>query len=310
MAEHNEPRRKRSGSHFATPGSGSHVNWGSDKGSGKKGTHARRSHSSSHVVHTAAGSVSGSDHLSTTSADELNPYDSAAPRAVPASSTSSFDTLSPGEGAVVTTRDTAAEAADAARNSYLEQGTGSMRLTGKNRPKVESHGSGAAGAGRIAVIVILVAILFVGAVFVFRNILNQPAQEEEEASTLVSEDQVDVGEDFEYNGYTYSVTQQGDGTYALVRESGGDTLVLMQLTGTPATLIFSNGVFYVPESTETSWDIMCYTLGDGSMPTQYVDADGNTVGGDAALDSVTYEDGVITLTDVGGNTTMVDITSD
>jgi hypothetical protein len=310
MAEKNQSKRRRSGSHFASPGSAPHTNWGSERDRKATSSHSRGSSSSrsSRVAETAEGPTRGSSHLATSTADELNPYDSSAPRAVPTESASSFDTIAPGEGAVVTTRDTASEAADAARSTFHEQGTSSMRLTGKNRPHVKQRSSGGAGAGRIAVIVIVIALVFGAAVVFFRSVLNQPSQEDEE-STLVTEGQVDVGEGFDYGGYTYSVTEQGDGTYALVRESEGDSLVLMQLSGTPVTLIFSNGVFYVPENTSSGWDIMCYTLGDGSMPTQFTDADGNPVGGSELLDSATYSDGTITCKDEGGQTTTVQLDS-
>jgi hypothetical protein len=307
MAETNAPRRRRAGSHFAAPGTSAHFSWDSED----SGDDAYGEPREAYGRHDAAGAASyATSSIPSIDDDgaEASPYDARAPRAVPVGSDSSFDTISAGHGAVVTTRDTAAEAAGAARDSYLEQGRGSKRLSGRNRPEVRHSSSQGPGAGRIAVIVILIALVLVGLVFVFRGLFSGTQDERPATTELVSETQVATDDAFDYGGYSYSLATQDDGTVALVRTSdGGSPTVLMQLSGTPVALIFANGVFYVPENLSSGWDVMCYTIGDGSIPTQYADSDGNPVGGTSQLASATYDSGVITCMDVDGQTTTLQV---
>ena len=109
-----------------------------------------------------------------------------------------------------------------------------------------------------------------------------------------------------FDGYDYCVSQREDGGYSFERVTGQEPLSLVDLPGTPIGLLFYNGTFYMPENLEDgTWDVMCYTLGDGSMGTPYMGEDGEPIGGEGELASASIEgDQLVVATDAGEEATL------
>lgn len=316
MASETNKPHKRSGAHFAS--SPSPVE-DSAAASSADTPRRRRSHASSSravsaapfasTSHRAAAGFGSGVSRSSAGLDEVS-ADTGAPRpiGVDPAATGAFKTLSAGQGAVITTRETAGAAASAAR-SNLESDSTSMRLTGGNAPRVNRRRAGLKtdkrlflGLGIAAVVVI--AILFV----LFNNAYNSTSPTSsttgESAQTQVAADQT-----ISYGGYTVGLSRQADGKYALTRlaEGGDKPLVITELEGTPVSLVLYNGVYYVPENLDGTWDVICYVMGDGSIPTQLADSSGNPITGDGSLASVSLEGARLKLTDAQGKLTSTSL---
>lgn len=282
---------RRGGSHFAQPGDAPANNW------------TRRAPADDNYTAPAARSYSASPARGARFADDDRPA------SVPTAAAGSFGTIRAGQGAVVTTRDTASEAANSARATFEAQGTGSFRLTGANRPQVKAQDRTAKGGGiRFVIGVIIAAVALLGGGFFLVHHFFGQTEEPEETSTLVEQTQVSTTEGIDYGGYVYSIAEQ-DGHYVLARTAAGSTepLTLVELDGEPLTLVLFNGVFYMPENLNPGWDVYCYTMGDGSVPFKLADMDGNEVGGSGTLESAALEDNRLVLTETGGASQTIEL---
>ena len=234
------------------------------------------------------------------------PLDADAPRpiGVDPSETGSFTRLGSGEGARLTTRDNATEAREAAVIS--REHVGDRRLRKASRPQVASHQTKTKGNRRLFVglgiaVVVVIALGF----FLLHGILNTIDKQPEKPSQ-VEQTQVPTDQPITYNDATYRIAQQDDGTYALTRAYGdGEATALFTLSGTPVQLVLCNGAIILPENLDGTWDVIAYTLGDGSVPVQVADKDGNPVSGEGSITSVALEGTVLHVTADSGS---VDVT--
>jgi hypothetical protein len=228
------------------------------------------------------------------------------PIGVDPSVTGSFQRLSSGQGAVIPTRDNAASAAEAARSS-LQAAPRPRVSTGRAPRPVQRIQTDR----RLFVVLGIVAVVIVVVLFVlFRNAYESTGSDAA-STTQVEQTQVSADSTVDYGGYVYGVAEQADGTYALQRTAEGSStpLVLAQLDGTPVALVLYDGVFLVPQNrSDSTWDVLCYVMGDGSIPTQLIDADGATVGGSGSISSATLDGSNLLLTDAGGKQTKADLT--
>ena len=121
---------------------------------------------------------------------------------------------------------------------------------------------------------------------------------------------VDLAQDdatgIEYDGYVYTTRESG-GQYSFVRttEDGSEPLELFKLEGTPVSIVLYDGAFVVSENTAAGWDVMAYMLGDGSVASALVGADGNPVAGEGALVSATLDGDDLVLETQDGTTLSV-----
>jgi len=234
------------------------------------------------------------------------PLDADAPRpiGVDPSETGSFTRLGSGEGARLTTRDNATEAREAAVIS--REHVGDRRLRKASRPQVASHQTKTKGNRRLFIglgiaVVVVIALGF----FLLHGILNAVDKQPEKPSQ-VEQTQVPTDQPITYNDATYRIAQQEDGTYALTKAYGdGEATALFALSGTPVQLVLCNGAIILPENLDGTWDVIAYTLGDGSVPVQVADKDGNPVSGDGSITSVVLEGTVLHITADSGS---VDVT--
>lgn len=237
--------------------------------------------------------------------------DSTAPRQS-AAPVDSLQTLSAGQGARVTTRDNAAEAADIARDR-AERRSRNRRLSGRNRPEYGTKPQRKPAnlksvllviAGVVGLFVILAIVAFV----TFLGAQDNP-QPQEPAASVEEPQQVQTTADgsVTYQGVSYSLEATGDGTYAVVAsDSKGNKTQEFTVNGTPVSLILYNSVIVVPENkSDGTWDVVAYTIGGDSEPVAVADSSGNAVTGTGTISTATLDGSVVHVTDSTGATTDV-----
>lgn len=237
--------------------------------------------------------------------------DGSAPRqsAVPAGS---LKTLSAGQGARVTTRDNASEAADIARDRAAERSR-SRRLRGRNRPRYGKEPERKPVNPKFVLLVIagvvgLFVILAIVAVVTFLAAQDNP-QPQEPAAGVEEPQQVQTTADgsVTYQGVSYSLEATGDGTYAVIAsDSKGNKTQEFTVSGTPVSLILYNSVIVVPENkSDGTWDVVAYTIGGDSAPMAVADSSGNAITGRGTISTATLDGSVVHVTDSTGATTDI-----
>lgn len=261
--------------------------------------------------HAAGGpGVSGVSRMGAHSIPE-DVDDSTAPRQS-AAPVDSLQTLSAGQGARVTTRDNAAEAADIARDR-AERRSRSRRLSGRNRPEYGTKPQRKPAnlksvllviAGVVGLFVILAIVAFV----TFLGAQDNP-QPQEPAASVEEPQQVQTTADgsVTYQGISYSLEATGDGTYAVIAsDSKGNKTQEFTVSGTPVSLILYNSVIVVPENKpDGTWDVVAYTIGGDSAPMAVADSSGNAITGTGTISTATLDGSVVHVTDSTGATTDV-----
>lgn len=242
-------------------------------------------------------------------------------------------TIRAGQGARVTTRENAAEAADLARanaerrhrkrrtSPQLTARANSARRDGGHAPSHASHSmpEGPERNGRNILKVVGLAILVLVVVLLLgrcaaglltsksestdQQVSQSEGQQPTQAEQIATEQQqveVSVGEAVTYQGQSYSIQQDG-GSYSVQR----DGTVLFNLEGTPTALILYNGTLVIPENRDGGWDVVCYMMADGSVPSYVMGSDGNAVGGSGSVQSATLDGDALKVVDSAGTTTSV-----
>ena len=238
--------------------------------------------------------------------------DSTAPRRC-AAPVDSLQTLSAGQGARVTTRENAAEAADIARDR-AEQRSRNRRLSGRNRPEYGSKPERKPANLKSVLLVIagvvgLFVILAIVAGVTFLGAQDNTQSAEPAATTAEERQQVQTTADgsVTYQGVSYAIEATGDGTYAVVAtDPQGNKTQEFTVSGTPVTLILYNSVIVVPENkSDGTWDVVAYTIGGDSEPVSVVDSSGNAITGTGTIASATLDGSVVHVTDSAGAATDV-----
>lgn len=236
-----------------------------------------------------------------------------------ASDSEQISTIGAGQGARVTTRENASEAADYARHNV-------ERRYAERHPEARAQQAGPKRSALNVVLLVVAGILVVLLVFVLGTLVNSAlfppetdettAQDQtlhlteaelqaqqEQAEQDAGQEQVGTDGTVSYGGETYALQQDDDGTWALVN-AAGDTLI--SLEGTPIALARSADVLLVPENRDGVWDVVSYVVGghlDGV--TYVVGSDGEPVRGSAEAVSVELDGTTLRVTDTNGTTTDV-----
>lgn len=231
--------------------------------------------------------------------------DSEAPRpiGVDPSVTGSFARLSKGEGARLTTRDNAEQR----RRTSSATLHNNKHLRGKARPRVKSHEVRMQVNRRLFIgIAIAVAVVITIGAFFFNSLLNNSTQQTDN-STQIDQTQVAPDQSITYNDDVYTLTTQDDGSYALsVQTQDSDQQrAIFTLDGTPVQLVLYNGAFIIPENLDGSWDIIAYTVADGSVPAQVTGTNGNPITGEGSITSVQLDGATLRITDENSSVTEV-----
>lgn len=242
-------------------------------------------------------------------------------------------TIHAGQGARITTRENASEAADAARanaqkrfakrhsSPQLTAVANGARRDGGSHASHAAEGPERTGKNILKVVLLAIGVLLVVALLVVallvrlitglligdrasdRQQVARPDAEPTQAEQIASEQQqveVSVGESVTFQGQSFSISQDG-GTYSVTR----DGAVVFNLEGTPTGLVLYNGSLVVPENRDGGWDVVSYMIADGSVPAYVMGADGNAAGGSGDIQSATLDGSALKVTDSTGATTSV-----
>lgn len=231
-----------------------------------------------------------------------------------ASDSSSIGTIRGGQGARVTTRANASEAADRARkhteSRYLERHPEARSARGPKR------------TGLRVVLLVVAAILALAVVFVVGTLVvsllfpsateqgtttqtlrlteSELALQQEQATHDAGQEVAAVDGSVSCGGVTYTLAQQDDGTWALMADG---SRALFVLEGTPVTLARSGTTLFVVENRDGGWDVVCYVIDGHSDATYLVGDDGSAVRGEGDAASAELTDTTIRVTDANGSTT-------
>lgn len=236
-----------------------------------------------------------------------------------ASESDKITTIHAGQGARVTTRKNAAEAADRARKNAEAR-------YAKRHPEERGPQVGPRRSTRNVVLIVIAAILALAVVFALGTLVTSmlfpPAERESHQNDQnlrptaseqemidrqeahdAAQEQAGVDGSVSYGNETYSLSQGDAGTWALVNAAGD---VLFEVEGTPTALLRSAETILIPENREDGWDVVCYVIGGHiSGVTYVVGSDGEAVGGSGSIDSVELDDTTLRVTDDSGKTTDV-----
>lgn len=236
-----------------------------------------------------------------------------------ASDSSEISTIGAGQGARVTTRENAAEAASRARRN-------AEKRYAKRHPEARVPQAGPERSVRNIVLLVIAGILVVAVVFTVGTLINgalfpaepeedarqeqtlRPTEEElalqqEQAEHDAGNEQAGVDGTVSYQGETYALAQGEDGAWDLVNSAGG---TLFDLEGTPAALVRMGNTVLVPENRDDGWDVVSYVVG-GHMSgiTYVVGSDGEPVRGSGSVASVELDGTTLRVTNDAGETTDV-----
>lgn len=239
-------------------------------------------------------------------------------------------TIRAGQGARVTTRENAAQAADIARANAVRRhqkrhassdaltaaANGARRDGGRGKHKMAEDGP----ERNTTNIMKIVALAFLVLVMLFilgscvTSCLSggaaKSASKKEQSTTSEAAEQianeqqqvvVGVDEIVSYMGVKYQVAELSEGSWGVT----SDGATAFTLEGTPAALVLYNGMLLVPENTDSGWDVALYVLSDGSVPSYAKDSDGNRAGGSGSVTSADLDGSTLKVVDSEGATTSI-----
>lgn len=208
--------------------------------------------------------------------------------------TGAFSVIKGADGAVISDRTSAGNAAEQAK---------------AHRAQIPSHVRPTKLSGApIVVISLVVGVFVLSALVILWRVFSAPAKDPNVVDAgRVEQTQAEPGVPVHYDGYDYATVAASDGGYDFVRTStsGSDPLVLFHLEGTPVGVVLFEGAFLVPENLDGSWDIVAWVMGDGSVPTKLVDADGESVVGTGSVSSAVLDGSSLLLTFADGATQSI-----
>ena len=240
-------------------------------------------------------------------------------------------TLHAGQGARVTTRKNAAQAAEQARvnaekrfarRHSSDQLTASANRARGRKRSAAAQAQPAQGPERTrknifilvggAFLVLVLLVLIVGCVAgLFGPSQNQAAQSNQSQDAWQQERQqvtTTADDSVVYQGMTYTIEKQASGNYGVVRQDAsgsGTATTVFEIEGEPCALILYNSVLVIPENRNGNWDVVSYVIADGSLPAYVMTMDGNEAGGSGSIESATLDGSNVIVKDSNGNTTSV-----
>lgn len=230
--------------------------------------------------------------------------------------TEAIGTIRAGQGARVTTRRNAAQAADRARHNAEERYF-------ERHPEARGSSAGPERSRKNVLVLVLAAILVLLVVFFVgrcvtalvapgpaeqatQQEVQQGAGEKDTLPEDAPQEQVDPAGTVSYRGTTYALTQQESGRMGLVAtNASGSQEVLFEIEGTPVALMRRGSTLLIPENRGGEWDVACYVIAGHSDPSYVATMDGNKVSGSGDITSAQLDDAVIHVTDSTGATTDV-----
>ena len=219
--------------------------------------------------------------------------------------TGSFRRINASEGARVTTRANASQAASFRAQSARP--VEAVRMSSAGRPRVVHRDVEVQSNKRVFVALGVAALIMVSIVgwLIVRALTSVEHADEK---PVAEQTQAGIGEGIEYRGTTYALTELSDGVYALTSTTEGaeSSSVLCELQGKPVSLILHDMVFIVPENlADSKWDLIAYPL--GGVTQQVTDAEGNPIIGEGEITEATLEGDAIHITTAAGENMTVSL---
>ncbi len=253
-----------------------------------------------------------------------------APGAAPASG-QNITTLHAGQGARVTTRKNAAQAAEQARvnaekrfakRHSSDQLTASANKARGRKRSAAATAQPAQGPERTrknifilvggAFLVLVLLVLVVGCVAGLFGPSQDQAEQGNQTQSAWQQEQQQVtttaDDSVVYQGMTYAIKKQASGNYGVVRQDAngsGTATTVFEIEGEPRALILYNSVLVIPENRNGNWDVVSYVIADGSLPAYVMTMDGSEAGGSGSIESATLDGSNVIVKDSNGNTTSV-----
>lgn len=233
------------------------------------------------------------------------------------SESTSISTIHAGQGAHVTTRHNAAQAAESARRN-------AERRYVERHPEAGVPHGGPRRSGLSVVLLVVAALMALAVVFVLGTCVTAaltPAPEasdsepeqtlrltesEQEVQRQLDEhdagqEQADTDGSVSYAGQAYELRQTEDGSWVLAYADGDS---LGTLAGTPVALLRTGSTLLVPENVSGGWDVACYVIG-GHTSLTYVMSGDERAGGSSSVASVELDGDTLRVTDDSGTVTEV-----
>ncbi|MBM6775376.1 hypothetical protein [Olsenella profusa] len=226
-----------------------------------------------------------------------------------------ISTIRAGQGARVTTRHNADQAARRARRNAEERYF-------ERHPEARGTAVGPERSRKNVVLLVVLAVLALVIVFLVGRCVTvalAPAPDEGASEQtfgdqgLTSEGPQEVERDPEsevafadgsvsYQGSTYFLATQEDGSWGVSEtDPYGASETLFLLEGTPAALARWTNTILVPENRDGTWDVVCYVIAGHTGGASYlVGEDGSPVQGNGEVSSVSIEGSVMHVTTTDG----------
>ena len=207
--------------------------------------------------------------------------------------------LDAGEGAVITNRSNAASTT----GSFPPIDDRMLKASRRAKAKRQVQTQKKSPKRTIALIAGLAAVFFVIMFVMF----STPSEDVVQKTPQVPEQRVKVAQDgeVEFRDFIFSLSDS-KGTWELIgRPKSGEGEVRKYLTfeGTPVSLILYEGGFIIPENLSNgTWDVVTYTVSDGSVVSKLVDSSGNPVGGSGKVSKAEVSGDTLKLTLDSGKT--------
>lgn len=228
--------------------------------------------------------------------------------------TGSFEKITAQQGAVVTDRANAAEMAESTKaRRRSTHAVSSRRLTQAARKNVshreeqlQTNKNLFIGLG-IAAAIIALTLLVIG-VRAIRSLSRQGDSAESvsiERTSIVYTGAPSADDRIAFDGYSYFLSADEAGTHFYRVAEDDEPIVFFDVAGTPVSLILYDGAFIISENLDNTWDVMAYSIGDGSMVSELIDENGEPVSGEGSLVSAELEGSELVLSTDSGQVVRV-----
>ncbi len=209
--------------------------------------------------------------------------------------------LHAGSGVVVTNRDNAASTTGSFAPIDQRRLRGAQRPDAPQRTDVR-HSFKNSIALLVGLVLVFFAIMYV--------MFSTPDDDAPVTNNTTAEQRVKVASDgeVEFRDTIYTLSQSGN-SWELIgkpKRGGGEARRYLTFDGTPVSLILFEGGFIIPENLSNgTWDVITYTVSDGSVAAKLVDPQGQAVGGPGKVDKAEVSGDSLVLTLNSGETKNV-----
>lgn len=278
----------------------------------------RFTHAAGHAAHGTPrprSHASGATHASPSPRRAVTAGARRAHATVEVSDEEGISTIRAGQGARVTTRQNADQAARRARRNAEERYF-------ERHPEARGTAVGPERSRKNVVLLVVLAVLALVIVFLVGRCVTvalAPAPDEGASEQtfgdqgLTSEGPQEVERDPEsevasadgsvsYQGSTYVLATQEGGSWGVSEtDPYGASETLFLLEGTPAALARWTNTILVPENRDGTWDVVCYVIAGHTGGASYlVGEDGSPVQGNGEVSSASIEGSVMHVTTTDG----------